>query len=183
MPQLRDIRIVDLKHSIWDKEKSEPKKGKYIFKKKVKINYFDKGKRPEWWFYLCRYDSRNNYRELSEMRYTLDATPVTLGEDEYWPEGLVPNAEGHYVFGDLILVKYPLITYLKNRQRAQELSMRARGTKTTHPKLQQFKADVRKQSLADGKGFDASEVPDEWINSVMGFNPTETEKKSPRLGK
>lgn len=135
--EFREIskRIVDLKNSKWDKEKSNPEKGVYVFTDKKYVNYRNPKLRPEWAFTWCRYSPHNAYRELSEWKYLYNAVPVTTA-DPYWPETLVPDGEHKYVIGDLVFVKMPLIEELLR----QEASRRAAGITPKYKKGDAAKA-------------------------------------------
>lgn len=110
---LQDIKFVDLRHSDWDKEKSKRETGEYIFDNKVYLKY---RKNPAFHLAWCRYNPHSTppYADLWEWQVMWGYTPVTT-MDDYWPEGIPPNADGKYVNGDLILVKTPMKNYLKKR--------------------------------------------------------------------
>lgn len=118
---LHEIKIIDLKHSKWDEEKSNPKKGKYAFIDKKYIDYKDKGRRPPYFFTWCHYDERNNYLDLRSWKVKWGYEEVT-SRDDYIPEGLGPNVEGHYVYGDLILVRRNLLDELLRLDNEQKMA-------------------------------------------------------------
>lgn len=131
---VHNIKFVDLKRSKWDKEKSDPKEGKYVFESggKVYINYMNRATRPMWFVSWCRYDPQNNFRDLLRDKYSKNYTEVVAGKDDWiWPEPLTPNETGWYIIpgGDLILCKRPLIEELRDRVEAKAQSdMAARAT-------------------------------------------------------
>lgn len=141
---VQDIKFVDLKRSEWDKEKSDPKKGKYVnFTKKVYINYRDKTTLPLWFLSWCRYDPHNDFRDLIRDKFSKGYVEVVASEDDWvYPEPLTPDENGWYRFpgGDLILMKRPLIEELKDR-----LAAKAQSDKAAAATLRSFEADVRRQ--------------------------------------
>ncbi len=150
---LSDIKIVDLRFSKWDKEKSNPKDGKYDFDKKAYVDmYGTKETRPPWFFTWCRYDPRNNYMEFRDWKIS-GYSAVQFDEDKYWPEPLSPNENGHYVFGDVIAVKRPLIDELKYRIEKQRRSTSAKS------KIAAF----QEKMASDGAG-----IPDSMLRDLLG---------------
>jgi hypothetical protein len=117
---MSDIRwlnnhIVDLSKTDWDKEKSDPAKGQFVFKgPKV---YFKRGDGSDWRVgFFIRYAPP--YRDLSMMEFTMQTTPIKAIDALAYPEGLRPNAEGYYQFDDVILAKEPKMHYLRRREAA-----------------------------------------------------------------
>jgi len=175
---LHDIRTVDLNFSKLaidekitklqkgkgheaelEKAKAEKKRqqtsGTYEFTEKQFIDY--KGSRqarPPYWFTWCRYEPANNYLDLREYQAKWNYRPVNVDEDNYWPDGQAPNAEGNYVFGDLIFVKCPLIDYL--RRKLMEKKMAEGGARA---KLDKFQSDM---------GKSGAELSEEETERLMG---------------
>jgi len=150
---LSDIKIVDLRFSEWNKDKSDPKDGDYDFTKKVYVNmHGGKEVRPHWFFTTCRYDERNNFREFREWKVS-GYSAVQFDEDEFWPEPLSPNVDGHYVFGDVIFVKRPLIDELKYRIEKQSRNTSARS------KVEAFQEEMNRK----GAG-----IPDSMVEELIG---------------
>ena len=150
---LSDVRIVDLKHSKWDQTQSSIKKGNYIFDEKVYVNYGDKGRRPDVFLTWERWDPSNGYREFNHARVKYGASHVLSSEKEFYPDGVAPDSEGKYVFGDAVLIKYPLIVELKRRAQAREIANR--GAKA---RLDQFKGQMKRES---------SDIPDSLIDEML----------------
>jgi len=105
-------RMVDLRRSEWDKERSSPKDGKYIWTKKVYLqtkDYRDDMTRPNFKYRWVAYDSKDDFASFQHWSMNYGATPVHFADEatEVYPEPLVPNAEGHYRFMDMILMKMP----------------------------------------------------------------------------
>jgi hypothetical protein len=111
--------IIDLRRSKWNKEQSKPKDGLYIFDpepgSKVylkRTDYNDATTRPDYVMFFISKEEDDPRSGMSYWSTKYQATPVTAGADLFWPEGMKPNAEGHYVYIDSILVKVPLIVWL-----------------------------------------------------------------------
>lgn len=112
---LADIKkhMVDLRRSEYDKERSAPKDGKYHWTKKVYLNtkdYRDDQTRPKFKYRWVAYDSRDDFASFNHWRMSYQATPVDYKDEatEVYPEPLVPDAEGHYRWMDMILMKLPV---------------------------------------------------------------------------
>lgn len=112
---LADIKkqMVDLRRSAYDKERSTPKDGKYVWTKKVYLSskdYKDDQTRPKFKYRWVAYDSRDDFASFNHWRMNYQATPVDYKDEatEVYPEPLVPNAEGHYRYMDMILMKIPI---------------------------------------------------------------------------
>ncbi|MFA5715898.1 MAG: hypothetical protein WC998_09165 [Candidatus Paceibacterota bacterium] len=111
--------IIDLRRSKWDKEHSKEKEGFFVFDpvpdSKVylkRTDYSDASIRPD---YVMFFISEEEDDPRSGMMYwssKYQATPIIAGVDPFWPEGMKPNSEGHYVYIDSILVKVPLMIWL-----------------------------------------------------------------------
>ena len=121
---LQNIKIVDLRdgHSIWDKEKSHPKKGQFVIEKEEIIqsprSYHNPGRPPVWFSWATD-------RDLNEWKYSWGYEPIVAGKDPYWPKPLSPDSEGWYRNGDAILVACPLKNYLEKREAAENEAIRA----------------------------------------------------------
>ena len=134
------IKIVDLKQSKVDWDKSNPEKGEYVFKDKVIIDYrSDKAALPD---HKVQW-GRNAPNDLSHWIYTLNYTPVNVSEKHYWPEGFTPDAEGHYVNGDGILMQCPALLYAERRKKELEKS-RTAPRKT----IQKFKDETKRAGIS-----------------------------------
>lgn len=123
--------------------------GRFKFKKKVYVAYRDKVYRPKFYLQWNRDDSHDIRNWEAQWGYEL----VVAGKDPFWPEGIKPNKEGHFTFGDAILMKIPFLKYLIKRVEAISLSERG-----LDDRLEKFKADV------EGSG---GVVPEEFIGEVM----------------
>ena len=164
---LNDIRIVDMNVSKLaidekitklqkgrgheaelEKAKAEKKRqqinGEYEFIEKRYIDFKgDKQARPPYWFTWCRYEPGNNYLDYRGYKAKWNYSPVNMDEDNYWPDGQPPNAEGNYIFGDLILVKCPLIDYLRRKLMEKKLSEGG-----ARAKLEKFHSDMDREGAA-----------------------------------
>lgn len=133
---LRDIKLIDLRRSKL-KRGSDPKKGIYKFEPngKVYVSWKDPTARPpdyvKW--------NRNTPYDIESWKIKWGYSEVTL-EDPYWPEGIKPNEEGHYVYAtDMILMKCPLERYVEKRKKEimkSEMASRA--------KLKEFEDTARR---------------------------------------
>jgi len=111
MLHLGNIKIVDLKKSKIDVAKSNPDKNEYVFKEDGKV-YIDPRKITRNPDYKLKWGSTiREGRDLEWMRLALGYSFVTP-EDKLWPEGAERDANGHYVFGDAVLMKIPLRKYI-----------------------------------------------------------------------
>jgi len=172
--RLREIKPIDLRFSTVATEEGEQpidlKKGlkKTIEKlatgdlhlaKKEYVNYRDKPRRPDWFFTWSRWDASNNYRELRDKKIIDHYSEVNADKDPFWPEGVEPNAEGHYVYGDLIWVKCPLKDHLQREADRMKLSRFA-----GRQRLQQFNEQVKVDNAQAG----GSPMPDRLLEELSG---------------
>lgn len=124
--QLRDIQLIDLRRSKL-KRGADPKKGIYKFEPngKIYVSWKDPATRPP---HYVKWN-RNTPYDVERWRTLWDYSEVTI-EDPYWPEGIKPNEEGHYVYAtDMILMKCPLERYVEKRKKEimkSELASRAK---------------------------------------------------------
>lgn len=142
---ISDVKIVDLNRSELEKS-SDPKKGKYDFKKKVYVeraDYLNAQVRPPYKFKWNRYEPRTNYKEVRDYQIRYGASFVTV-KDPWWPEGVPPDGEDKYVFGDLVLMKIPLRPYLEEKERN-----RLRAERATASKMREFKAGLERKTGKD----------------------------------
>jgi hypothetical protein len=103
--------IVDLRRTDWDRERSDRKKGRYYFNgPKVYVkntDYKDDAIRPPFVFFFVGYDAQDPQSGYGYWQMHYGAEAVTEADD-FWPEPLAPNSDGHYKFIDSILVKVPV---------------------------------------------------------------------------
>lgn len=143
---LSDIKIIDLNRSELDKSESDPKTGKYEFRRKVyveKADYLNASVRPPFKFQWNRYEPRTNYKEVRDWQIKLGASFVTT-KDPWWPEGIPPDGEHKYVFGDSVLMKIPLRQYLEEKERN-----RLRAERATASKMREFKTSLERRAGKD----------------------------------
>jgi len=110
---LHDIKIIDVKRSDFDKEKSDPAKGKYTWKKKVFISYKSPETRPPFKFQW----NRNHEWAIADWQNKWPGCSFVEPQDNYVPAGLTPNADNHYIFKDVVLMKIPIMEYIEQRKR------------------------------------------------------------------
>jgi len=116
MPEhLGQMKLVDLKRSIVDEKKSDLKKGKYAFMSKTylsRADFLDASLGLNEYYTWVLYEPRENYRTVETYRYSWGFEIVTVG-DRMCPEGISPDAENKYVFKDVVLMKCPLVNWLR----------------------------------------------------------------------
>ena len=128
---LKDIDIIDMERSIIDKERSEPENGLYFFKEKVSItdkSYKDASTCPPDVLKWGR--MTENGGQIRKWRLVYHFDFVVHGEDPYYPEGAELDGEGHWIFGDAILMKCPLELHMERKQKAVKRSeddLKAKG--------------------------------------------------------
>ena len=122
---LSDIkrRMVDLKRSGVDWERSSPQEGRFFFTKdKVYLNwrdYKDSSTRPNFVYRWVAYDDKDDFRNMNKWKWEFDAEVVAATDhtNEVWPELIgKPNAEGHYRYMDMVLMRIPLLKWLEKRE-------------------------------------------------------------------
>jgi len=135
--------MVDLRRSEIDWERSSRKDGRYVFTKKVYLrpdDYKDSATRPDFVYKWVAYDSTDDFRNMRHWQMEYDAEVVQASDEsaEAWPE-LVgkPNAEGHYRYMDMILMRVPLLRWLNKRIEDRERYDKARTALD-----QKFRAEV-----------------------------------------
>jgi len=141
--------IVDLNRSKWDRERSIPEKGIFVFEKspdaKVYIkqsDYMDAASRPK---HVLKFI---DIERLPYYRSKFGASPV-LSSDPYWPEPMTPDSEGKFVIMDALLVKIEdMEGYLDYRWNERE-----RGKAGIREEGRQFQDSAR----GDGAGLSKSE--------------------------
>lgn len=152
---VHEVKVIDLSKSVWDKEHADPMKGEYGFTKKAYINYESPDSVPRHHVAWCRYEPRNNYRELNEWKIKWGYTPVKADDFDYVAEGIPPNGTGYFVLGDLILVKTELIIYLRQRAKDIEISQRmakGKGLRSFHELMKQQGASIPESTWDEIKG-------------------------------
>lgn len=152
---------INLQGSVIDWDKSKPEEGMYDFEEKVYINYKRQQSRPDHWLIWVRnYPERP---EFDEFRYLKSSgyQPVRVEDKLYWPEGLTPNENGYYTIGDLILMQYPLLSYVREQVEAEALT-----TKGGRAKLEEIESQIAR---------DGGALPPEVADKFFG----EREKKPP----
>ena len=159
MPYLHEIKFVDLKHSKWDKQKSNPKKGKYVWIDKKYVSYADKGTHPG---YLFRWN-RNDPKDISDWEVKWRFSLVNVSEKLVYPEGGAQiDAEGHYTFGDCILMKITPEDYFAKRRPEIEQSERAASNL-----YKRFASQVKQDTKRYLPGEDAEKMVDKIIHEEI----------------
>lgn len=137
-------RIVDLRYSEVDDEKSGEKigtygrkGGKYFFVKKVYVDYLTGERRPEFRFDFIHAVPENQYAEVQDYKYGEPPYTFVDTDDPFWPEGIPPDQEGHYRFKDTLMMKTSLAKWVEKEKEnvkmsellAQKKSGKLRGSK------------------------------------------------------
>lgn len=151
--KLGNVKVVDLKNSVVDEKLSDAKNGNYVFKTKKYIDYMGRADRPAWWFRWIRHEPSNGLREEREAKIE-GYSYVQHGVDPYWPESIPPDADGHFVYGDVVLMKRPLVKELDARIENLRLS---RGA--AQAKINAFKTQL---------GAEHGDIPQRLIDELIG---------------
>lgn len=162
---IRNIKLIDLNHSKWDKEKSDPKTGQYVWEDRKEVDLYNKeGRRPAHMLHWVR----NAPLNTDKWRYGLAVawTFVDAGIDPYHAEP-ADIQNGHYIFRDMVLMKCSLLDYLMNEKYNQE-----RGSLAAHEHRQAFKEYMK----AQGAG-----VPEDFLAEQEGRAAEDMKKKTDEL--
>lgn len=155
---LSDVRIIDMRRTGIPKEqwkklqnaKQLPENWHEI-RKYVPYDYkIDASIRPDYKFTW----NRNVERHIKAWQVKWNYSLVTVN-DGYWPEGVRSNGEGHYEFGDLVLMKISLEDFIAKRKPEIEASNRQAAAE-----LKRFEGE-RKKLGAD--------VDDEILHRLIGI--------------
>lgn len=113
------VEFIDLKKSVIDEEKSNKKKGVYLFKKKV---LYDRNDNPKYAYKWVQTRADN----IQRWTYAYQAEFVKAGEEIY-PAPLSTNADGNYQLpgGDLVLMRIPIDVWLDKKMQAVKKSDKA----------------------------------------------------------
>jgi len=135
--RLSQVRLVNLKLSKVDWKKSDPEHGKYVFEgKPVYVDYkSDKAPLPDHKVQWVNQD------HVDTWKYRYDYDLVRWQDKLYWPEGLVPNAEGWYQYVDTRLMMCPAHLFVERKKAALEKSRRAASAR---------QAEFREEARRDG---------------------------------
>ncbi len=117
--RIKDFAFIDKRKSEIDTKRSEPEKGLFLFKpdKRNKYKIKEAGKLNDFWYHWIL----KNDQRINRVRVVKGYDFVTK-DDHVVPEGMTTNSEGHYQFGDLVLMKCPLDSFLKRKVIARERS-------------------------------------------------------------
>jgi hypothetical protein len=163
---LQDVRIIDKRYSQFDAKKSDPDKGQYCWIKKEYIDgrRFDKNK--EWKLWWAPYDVENNLKKYWAWKAKLQFEPVNVKKDPFVADGAIVNDTDWWVFGDLVLVKMPLLDYLMKKDAERRISKK--GGKS---ELMSFYEQTKAQGAA---------LPDNIIDDLMGkeVDPEEVKRRT-----
>lgn len=154
MPEtINEIKIVDLNRSELDKKNSDIDKNIYKFKKKVYVKHPEDYLKAEtmhpYFFHWGRMTPDGRAIETWRNNWNYD---FLTKEDSYWPEGVRRNEEGHYQWGDAVLMKIPIRDYIAKRKRELRKADQAPVVA-----MRKFKASLPKEAQDDELLKDISE--------------------------
>lgn len=139
-------------------DKKARAKGQYKFKKKV---YTDKPMADSTggldYGYAFKW-GRNTEKDISTWKIRDGFEPVTV-KDPYLPDGIPPNAEGRFIFGDAILMKITLRKYAEKHTKSQAKSDRAAAAR-----YKEFQATL------ESRGVEASDEFIEGRKKELGLD-------------
>lgn len=154
--RLKDFPYIKRSESKLDEQRSEPDKGLYICAQgdmsKYNLRDTRSGKRSDWWFHWARNDSKR----ISILKATKGYDFVTKNDDVV-PMGMPADSEGRYVYGDLVLMKRSLESYLVERYR-----MKLRNDAKLKAITEKFKDTAK----AGGVGL-PDDIADEIVDGLL----------------
>lgn len=157
MRTLKDIKVVDMKKSVIDEQRSDVEKQKFTFKKKVYSKYPFASEKYK--FKWGRHTERGE--AIEEWIYLFNASFVTA-KDGFWPEPPAHlNSEGHFQFGDAVLMKIPIRDYI-----AKMKASMGKSSKKSQALKRQFQRDI-------GKLDKGAVMSDDQLAKELGFEPGE----------
>jgi hypothetical protein len=115
---LGEVELIDLRKSTLDKEHSDTQNGVYRFKKEV---IAERGitRNPNWKHKWGSKLPAKRFTQNWEAAYGAEK----VGVNPYiFPKGAVLDENGHWVYGDAILMRIPLETYVDKIKRDKQLS-------------------------------------------------------------
>lgn len=132
--------FIDLERSEINWSTSDPEEGVYDFEEKAYINYSQDQSRPEHWLTWVRYYPED--RKFDEFKYLKSCgyKPVQWEDKLYWPEHLVPDESGYYVIGDVVLMQYSLLEYVKEKTEEE-----ARTAKGGQQKIEEIESEIKRE--------------------------------------
>ena len=110
---IKDFQFIDKEKSEIDEKKSNPEKGLYHCVEGKRVPYRFKlrdGKPAPYWFHWAH----NEPTRISSLKIRKGYIEVTR-DDKIVPEGMIISTQGHYEFGDLVLMRCSLEQYLNRR--------------------------------------------------------------------
>jgi len=153
MSTLRDTRIVDLKRSVIDEEKSKPDSNRYVFKEKRYVNR-DTLCEDNVWFCWCHYNPKDGLWMFESWK--LDGwEPVIVKEDKYLVEGASTSGDGYWHYKDVVLMKCKWEDEIKRREENDKMS---RGGGKARLKAFARDMDMLEPQFTQGAGVDPDEM-------------------------
>ena len=141
---LADVKIVDLEHSEIDEERSNPEKGEYFFLGEPVCvsdkSYKDASTCPPFVFKWVSPEIGGG-RRIKTFRHNLHFDFVVHGEDPYYPQGADLDADGHWTYSDMVLLKCPLEIHMQRKAKQVKQQLEARKAIR-----RQFRQNVRQEA-------------------------------------
>lgn len=145
---IAEVIFIDMERSEVDTDRSKPEKGMYFFKGDPFVITPDSYKRaetcPDYVYKWCTISFEG--RTLKKWIYQ-GWEFVQHGEDRIFPQGADLDGEGHWSFGDGVLMKMPLERYMNRK--AKELRSADEAKKSVRRKLD---ADIAASDPKLGRG-------------------------------
>jgi hypothetical protein len=154
MGVLSDCKIVDLNRSKWNKEKSDPKKNRYVFDEKRYMTGTSQAE-DNVFFSWCLYVPKSGDGLLMFEDWRMNGwEPVIQGVDPYVVEGASVNVDHYWQFKDVVLMRCKFEDEVKRAEDRDKASRR--GAKAA---LKSFAREIDAMGGEDSKG--AGIGPDE----------------------
>lgn len=152
MATLQDTRIVDLKRSVIDEEKSDPENNRYTFIEKRYVGR-DTYELDNIFFSWCQYTPTDGYLMFEGWKYD-GWEPVLNKEHPYIVEGATLKPDGMWHFKDVVLMKCPFEDEVKRAE--ERLRLSGSGKK----RLEAFakEVDYMEPSFTKGAGVGPDEL-------------------------
>lgn len=152
---LNDIKIVDLKRSVWDPETSTPAEGKYNFTKKV---YYGRTSDIEG-THFPKWVTDDKQYNLQNWKYSYGAEEVKYEDGEWWPEPLPPNSSHGYNYMDAVLMKVNLEMWVNKVEKDRNLAntMGQANRRAFNEQMAQEDASLEVDPVAERQGSTALE--------------------------
>lgn len=116
---IAEVIFIDMERSVIDEERSKPAKGVYFFRGTPTVitnaSYKNAETCPDYVYKWGRHTEDG--RSLNKWIFQYGYDFVTHGEDKIYPQGAQLDADGHWIFGDGVLMKISLEAYMQRKSR------------------------------------------------------------------